>query len=874
MSTATATRTPAAPVTASLVATSAATTPDACVDTWIAKARRFLPLQNPLWAFVHNNILQEYEDRPFEDGVFEAAALYRARPYEEEAFYRAEFARGRIARSCLDAVLRERVPALEGDRVDRFLADESVGDTRPPKHLVPGPAADHLVRYSVRDRPLLDLLVPLVSTFLDQQMASWGNPWRDEDFWRFFVEAVGHGPSFGLEWSGPLRERLRLHAGRAVDDVIVDEVTRYASPGQETDYVLQTLFILKGWSGMISRFEMEPDVAPVGTPRIGLKSWLAAMLVAVHALEVWLQSRDLDPPNPDPIAWPTVGLGRLALWQDAYERSFAVALLRRLVRHTAAAKTTASTSASTSTVRSARQAIVCMDDRNESFRRALEAPDIDVETIGGVGYFGVDMYYRALGANKATRQCPPVVTPTRTIIEQPRDATGAALVRLHHLRESASIHMFHQSRALVRGVLASIGLGLTSFFPLVVQTLFPSALARVRRAARNLVRPEAHARIVLDGDDGYDVRARADIVLGTMQTAGLRGLGDEPGTPLAPVVAVIAHQSTTTNNPFRQAYGCGACSGNSGRPNARAFVQMANSPEVRTALAARGFVIPDDTLFIAVLHDTTADTIELLDRDAVPTARLGEVEDVVARLSLAARRQAVERTRRFFGAPSVTDSDAGALRAAAHVLQRAHDLAQPRPEWGHNRVAACIVGRRALTRGLNLDRRAFLVSYDAATDVDGSLLRAAVLGSVPVAVNIGLDYYFSRVDPDGFGAGSKLPLNVASLLGVITGSKSDLRIGLARQMVELHEPMRILVVIEARLAHLHTLIASHTRMRRLVENGWMRLVRCDPDDGALTVWHDGAFVPVADHLGGDDIDDEIAARHFDPAFDRIAGGGR
>jgi uncharacterized protein YbcC (UPF0753/DUF2309 family) len=633
--------------------------------------------------------------------------------------------------------------------------------------------------------------------------------------------------------------------------------------------VLQTLFILKGWSGMISRFEVDPDVAPVGTPRIGLKSWLAALLVAVHALEVWLQARDLDPPNPDPIAWPTVGLGRLALWHDAYERTFASALLRRLETHAGPTMTT-----TTTTMRPARQAVVCMDDRNESFRRALEAPDIDVDTIGGVGFFGVDMRYRALGANKPTRQCPPVVTPTRTIIEEPVNATGMALVRWHHLRESASMLMFHQSRALVRGVAVSIGLGLTSFFPLVLQTLFPAALARARRTLRAIARPEAHARIVLDGDGGYDEAARADIVLATLRTAGLRGDDEGPGTPMARLIAIVGHQSTTTNNPFRQAYGCGACSGNSGRPNARAFVQMANSVPVRRALAARGYRIPDDTLFVAVLHDTTADTIEVLDREAVPTDRLVELDDLAARLGRAARRQAVERARRLFGAPSMGRAAADERRAAAHVLQRAHDLAQPRPEWGHNRVAACIVGPRALTRGLDLDRRAFLVSYDAATDEDGSVLRAAVLGSVPVAVNIGLDYYFSRVDPDGFGAGSKLPLNVVSLLGVITGSKSDLRIGLARQMVELHEPMRILVVIEARLAHLQALIETHPRLRRLVENGWMRLVRRDPTDGSLTIWHDGAFVPASAHLGADDIDDGAAARHFDPAFDRVPGGHR
>ena len=182
-------------------------------------------------------------------------------------------------------------------------------------------------------------------------------------------------------------------------------------------------------------------------------------------------------------------------------------------------------------------------------------------------------------------------------------------------------------------------------------------------------------------------------------------------------------------------------------------------------------------------------------------------------------------------------------RAFQHVQDRGHDLAQPRPEYGHNRVAACIVGRRSLTMRSNLDRRSFLVSYDPATDPTGAALREAVLGTVPVAVNIAMDYYFSRVDNDGFGCGSKLPLNVASLLGVITGSKSDLRIGLARQQVELHEPMRCTVVMEAPAERVLGLVLGHPRLKRLVEGEWMRLVRVDPDNGAMELFVNGRFVP-------------------------------
>ena len=123
-------------------------------------------------------------------------------------------------------------------------------------------------------------------------------------------------------------------------------------------------------------------------------------------------------------------------------------------------------------------------------------------------------------------------------------------------------------------------------------------------------------------------------------------------------------------------------------------------------------------------------------------------------------------------------------------------MAQPRPEYGHATNAFCIVGRRERTRGLFLDRRAFLVSYDPARDHDGALLARIMAAVVPVVAGISLAYYFSYVDPSGYGCGTKLPHNVTSLLGVMDGAQSDLRTGLPWQMVEIHEPTRLAIVVE------------------------------------------------------------------------------
>ena len=182
------------------------------------------------------------------------------------------------------------------------------------------------------------------------------------------------------------------------------------------------------------------------------------------------------------------------------------------------------------------------------------------------------------------------------------------------------------------------------------------------------------------------------------------------------------------------------------------------------------------------------------------------------------------------------------LAALAHVQGRAADLAQPRPEYGHATNAFCIVGRRTRTRGLFLDRRAFLVSYDPARDDDGAIIARILAAVVPVVAGISLEYYFSYVDPSGYGSGTKLPHNVTSLLGVMDGAQSDLRTGLPWQMVEIHEPTRLSIVVEADPDRVAKAVQNNPAIGRLVRNRWIWLACLDPDSGALHELRTTGFV--------------------------------
>ncbi|HZZ81283.1 MAG TPA: DUF2309 domain-containing protein [Gemmataceae bacterium] len=741
------------------------------------------------------------------------------------------------------------------------------------------------------DEPVHEVLIRFCAAYLDQGLSHWQLPRRDEGFlesFRALYRQPGGPPAAWLHGLSAELDRLEQAHISALES-IEESLNALGVPECEwPDFLSATLLALRGWAGMIAQVEARGDKVVHPVPAGSLDGFLAIRLLLdrwslqhiartelgysgpLHSLRDELQRRNGKAATPSieqraflvfqlaqVLGWTPEDLRRLepAQWTTLIEeietfsemdrrRIFHLAFERRFRTQTLDAIAIHARNKRQPGAPPKFQVVCCLDEREESFRRHLEEIAPEVETFGAAGFYAVAMYYRGAADAHFVPLCPVVIRPQHWVTEEVDESLGETHRRRAATRKAlgTASHQIHVgSRSFALGALLTAAVGVLASFPLIGRILFPRVAAKLRRVFGGIVQAPPKTRLQLErgdatpGPENGHVGFSLDEMTGAAERL-LREIGLTAN--FSPLVLLIGHGSNSLNNPHNSAYNCGACGGAAGGPNARAMAHILNDPRVREKLAQRGLVIGADIAFVGGYHNTCDDSVTFYDVDRIPDFRRQEFAAARKHLDATCERNAHERCRRFMSAP-LTMSFAD---ARMHVEERSEDLSQTRPECGHATNAICVVGRRDITRGLYLDRRAFLTSYDPTQDdADGTILLRILSAVFPVCCGINLEYFFSYVDNDGWGCGTKLPHNISALLGVMNGAASDLRTGLPWQMVEIHEPVRLLIVIETTREVMFRMMERNEGIARLCRMGWIQLALIEPHTRTLTYFQDGDF---------------------------------
>jgi len=753
---------------------------------------------------------------------------------------------------------------------------------------------EQLADVSVVDR-INEQLVKWIAAFVDEGLAGWGMPSRSAGFYAAWRDLARYDRSERFLGVRNFVEKVDA-LPEEPEEAIVWSLQRLRVPSERRqDYLSRMLAQLPGWTGLIRWMGDNPDYPAQQRHPIDAVQYLAVRLfyeVELVQLEArrqwgiegtvpaivgyWHDRRDEyaalvghASPGDDPNAvavgrdgWRLFHLAQFLelspeevrglsrddvhtllgwldgfpperhgpVWLEAYEGVYRDDVVGKLLAHRGQVPEAKG--------RPRAQAVFCIDVRSESYRRHLEAQG-GYETLGFAGFFGVPISHRVFDTAESVALCPVLLKPAHAVAETPRAGQDGALQRYASGTRWQRIgdHLFHDlkqhpiasfilidvlgflfglglvGKTLLRRPYQAIVATVTRWFAHPVPTEIP--IDSIPSPADGSATPQALAR-------GFTLVEQATFVENGLRTMGLtRNFGR--------FVVLCGHGSLSDNNPYGAALDCGACGGRPGDPNARIFAAMGNSPEVRRLLKERGLAVPEDTWFLAGKHNTNTDRVTLYDVEDVPARWSEELRELRRDLEQAGAHQALERCHRIPKAPR----DISSAKAYAHVEMRSVDWANPRPEWGLASNAAFLVGRRALSKGLDLEGRVFLHSYDPEADPEGAILEKIMTAPLIVGEWISMEHYFSGVDPWAYGSGNKVLHNVVSGVGLMLGRQSDLQTGLPLQTVNNgaihhHEPMRLLTIIEAVPQLVESIVRKHELLQQLFHNQWVNLVALDP----------------------------------------------
>ncbi len=784
--------------------------------------KHFLPAQAPLMDFVHHNTLHAFQHLPFHEALETAHVKLGYQVYFPLDKFRALHADGRISDEIIQRVLLEKLGAEEAETWKGKMLYAHYDKVAHPR--VGALRGQWKKQYNIDlDSLVHPTLFRLLGSFLDQGISIWNFPIDGKSFLEALRE-LEQNSWVSIFQSQKTRGYL-LNPLLKISDLLRILVGKNEALHEQ--YLYDQQFAHQGWSGMVSVVEDLPQTL-LDTRIIKLEDLiLVELLLEIDALDYKLAGewqaleqgiREFIPKFHDPIE-PSEELKVLSLWQESFEWSYYDQVLKGIQMERIE---------KVATHQKSFQGLFCIDDRECSFRRYLENLDPSCDTYGTPGFFGVEFFYQPVGGKFYSKLCPAPITPKFLIKE-----VGSEKML------GKDLHFSKHSHHFLKGWLFSQTLGFWSAVKLFANIFRPSMSPATASSLQHMDKISS-LRVDFDALDaqenglqlGFKTDEMANRVEGVLKSIGLV-------ENFAPIVYVVGHGASSVNNPHYAAYDCGACSGRAGSVNARVLSQMANKPEVRAILKERGIDIPIKTIFVGALHDTTRDDIVFYDDqlDSDEYINLHAAHEITFRKAL--DLNAKERSRRF----ESIDTRKSPAEIHEKIRVRSVSIFEPRPELNHATNALCLVGRRELSKGLFLDRRSFMNSFDYQVDPDGTYLFNILKAAAPVCGGINLEYYFSRVDGERLGAGTKLPHNVMGLFGVANGIDGDLRPGLPSQMTEVHDPVRLLLMVEHFPEVVLSTIQKAPETYEWFIHDWVKLVVIHPENKSLYVFKEGYFKP-------------------------------
>jgi len=754
---------------------------DTVIKDCINKASDVIGNTWPLYTFVASNPLSGYEKNSFEDAADLAERHLNANTFPKAHLYRQAWKNGNIDETILIKALK-----LEG-----FLEE--------PEVYLSQMENDIKVTAENPNHKLDKIMSKWLAAFMDEGLAEWDMPYKSEGFygsWRLLAV-------YDSEIGKTALKDIPKEASKALRAILLNYTET-----EIQDIFTYHLAALPGWTGYIKHRSSSNSDWHVDYP-ITLEDYLAVRLWTATKI-----GTDLLPENHGSI--DQKGVNKLKfIWLKAWEQTWQKDLVNNLENELSIEPRKKLSIPDA-------QMVFCIDTRSELIRRHVEASG-NYETFGYAGFFGITMDYQSLEDGITRKSCPPIVPSSYQVTEKEQYGNEEKLNAFKKANKQNRFKQYFLRR--MKNMLPSAfgyveGSGLFYGLSLIGRTIIPKQLYRLNKKDKvtgyeTYCEPniERYDKITDAGDD-IPLTEKVAIVKSAFSLMGWR--------QFAPLVLFVGHGSHSSNNPFESSLDCGACAASPGRHNARMLAKLANLKPVRDILATdHGINIPEQTLFLGAEHNTTTDSIVLFDWE-VTSSHAHLVEKLKLDLKVAQE--------------TATNDRLGKKNNSVALSQKkANNWSETRPEWGLAKNSGFIIGRRNISENLNLDRRCFLHSYDWELDKDGSALEGIILGPMTVTQWINNHYYFSTVDNDTFGGGSKIAHNITGKFGVVQGNGGDLNMGLPIQSLfetddaMYHQPLRLTVVIQAPISRVSEIIARNEGTKTLVDNEWVHLMVADPN---------------------------------------------